>query len=121
VPVVDGVKYPGYSAFRGLATFRTLSLDMTYTNNGNISASLIARKHVDFPKPIPNFFATPPLDILGNQVYGGQPYLGEPPYDITGDLRVRINTHTSIDFSRSYYFNFGKRGWSPEFVIQVLQ
>jgi hypothetical protein len=121
VPVVDGVKYPGYAAFQGVATFRELLFDVTYANGGNVSASLLARKHVDFPKPIPNFFAPPPLDILGNQIYGGQPYLGEPPYDITADLRLRLNTHTSIDFSRSYYFNFGKRGWSPEFVIQVMQ
>jgi hypothetical protein len=121
VPVVDGVKYPGYAAFRGLATFRELSFDLTYTNGGNVSASLLARKHVDFPKPIPNFFATPPLDILGNQILGGQPYLGEPPYDITADVRLRLNAHTSIDISRAYYFHFGNRGWSPEFVIQVMQ
>lgn len=121
VPVVDGVKYPGYAAFHGLATFRELSLGVTYANGGYVSASLLARKHIDFPKPIPNFFQPPPLDILGNQIYGAQPYLGEPPYDITADLRVRLNSHTSVDFSRAYYFNFGKRGWSPQFVIQVMQ
>jgi hypothetical protein len=40
---------------------------------------------------------------------------------VTADLRVRINPHTSIDLARSYYFNYGNRGWSPEFVIQVMQ
>ncbi|HKU68490.1 MAG TPA: hypothetical protein VJP85_12000 [Candidatus Baltobacteraceae bacterium] len=121
VPVVDGVAYPGYAAFHGIATFRELSLGVTYANGGYVSASLLARKHVDFPKPIPNFFQPPPLDVLGNPINGGQPYLGEPPYDLTADLRVRVNSHTSIDFSRAYYFNFGKRGWSPQFVIQVMQ
>lgn len=120
VPVVNGAPYPGYAAFQGVATFRALSLDLTYNNGGDISASLLARKHDDFPKPIPNYFTQPPLDILGNPIQG-EYYLGEPPYDVTADLRVRINSHTSIDFSRTYYFNFGRRGWSPELVIQVLQ
>ncbi len=120
VPVVNGVAYPGYAAFQGMATFRDLSLDVTYTNGGNVSASILARRHDDFPKPIPNYFSPPPLDVVGNPIWG-QYYLGEPPYDVTADLRVRINPHTSIDFSRAYYFNFGSRGWSPEFVIQVLQ
>ncbi len=119
-PVVNGVKYPGYAAFRGFATFRDLALDVTYNNGGYLSASLLARRHFDFPAPIPNFFSPPPLDILGNPIQG-EYYLGEPPYDVTADMRVRINAHTSVDVSRSYYFNFGKRGWSPEFVIQVLQ
>jgi hypothetical protein len=119
-PVVDGVSYPGYSAFHGVATFRTASLDITYNNAGYFSASLLARKHDDFPSPIPNYFAAPLLDILGREI-AGQSYLGEPPYDITGTLRARINDHFSIDLSRSYYFNFGKRGWSPYFVIQVSQ
>jgi hypothetical protein len=117
-PIVDGVSYPGYSAFRGVATFRTASLDITYNNGGFFSASLLARKHNDFPSPIPNYFAAPQLDVLGREITG-QNYLGEPPYDITGTLRARINDHMSIDLSRSYYFNFGNRGWSPYFVIQV--
>lgn len=120
VPVVNGVPYPGYAAFHGLATFRALSLDVTYNNGGNISASLLAQKHDDFPKPIAYFFSPPPLDVTGNPVTT-QYYLGEPPYDVSADLRVRINPHTSIDFSRSYFFNWGGRRWSPVFVIQVLQ
>jgi hypothetical protein len=120
VPVVDGVPYPGYAAFHGVATFRTASLNLTYNNGGNFSASLTARKHNDFPRPIPNFFAQPPLDVLGREI-GGQNYLGEPPYDVTADVRARINDHMTIDLSRAYYFNFGNRGWSPQFVIQIGQ
>lgn len=120
VPVVAGVKYPGYAAFRGLATFRSLALDISYANGGNFSAFLLARKHTDFPAPIPNFFQPPPLDILGNY-FTGEYYLGEPPYDVTADVRFRVNPHMSIDVSRSYFFNFGNRGWNPQFVIQVMQ
>jgi hypothetical protein len=119
-PTVNGIAYPGYSAFTGVATFRTVSLDLTYANAGNFSAYILARKHDDFPNAIPNFFQTPPLDILGREI-AGQNYLGEPPYDITADMRVRINSHTTIDLSRSYYFNFGNRRWSPVFVIQFGQ
>lgn len=119
-PVVNGVKYPGYAAFRGFATFRDFAFDVTYANAGNFSASLLARKHDDFPAPIPNYFKPPPLDILGNEIQG-QYYLGEPPYDVRGDVRFRVNSHMSIDISRAYYFNFGSRGWSPQTVIQVMQ
>lgn len=120
IPVVAGVKYPGYAAFRGIATFRALALDLTYTNAGNFSASLLARKHDDFPRPIPNYFTQPALDNLGNPILSNY-YLGEPPYDIRADVRVRVNSHMSIDLSRAYYFNFGYRGWSPQTVIQVTQ
>ena len=120
VPVVGGVPYPGYAAFQGVATFRTLALGVNYTNNGNFSASILARKHDDFPSAIPNFFVPPPLDILGREL-GGAYYLGEPPYDVSADVRFRVNSHMSIDVSRAYYFNFGNRGWSPQTVIQVTQ
>lgn len=120
VPVVGGVKYPGYAAFRGLATFRDLALDVTYANGGNFSASFLARKHDDFPGPIPNYLTPPPLDNLGNPIQGNY-YLGEPPYDVRADVRLRVSTHMSIDVSRAYYFNFGNRGWSPQTVIQVMQ
>ncbi len=120
VPTVGGIPYPGYAAFSGVATFRTLAADVTYTNGGNFTASILARKHVDFPKPIPNFFAPPPLDVLGRES-GGQNYLGQPPYDVTADVRARINPHLSVDIERSYYFHYGNRGWSPELVLQVMQ
>ena len=119
-PVAGGVPYPGYAAFNGVATFRTAALDVTYANSGNFSASLLARKHDDFPRPIPNFFAPPPLDVLGREI-GPQNYLGQPPYDVTVDVRARINPHLSIDIARSYYFHYGNRGFSPEFVLQVMQ
>ena len=119
VPVVDGVADPGYAAFNGVATFRTLSVDVNYSNNGNFAASLLARKHTDFPKPFPGLFPTPVLNILGQQQLAN--YLGEPPYDVTAEVRARINSRMSIDLARSYFFNYGGQRWSPAFVIQVTQ
>jgi hypothetical protein len=118
-PVVNGVPYPGYAAFQGLATFRTLSFGLNYSNGGNVAFNLLARKHKDFPAPIPFFFQFAQPDVLGN--FQVQNFLGQPPYDVTGDLRVRINPHMSIDIQRTYYFNYSNLRWSPHFVIQVLQ
>ena len=118
VPLAGGVPYPGYAAFNGTATFRTLALGAAYSNNGFFSASLLARKHDDFPKSVPDIFPDPPLDVLGRELLTGN-YLGQPPYDITAAFRARIDPHLSIDVERSYYFHFGHRGWSPEFVIQL--
>ena len=119
VPIVNGVPVYGYAAFRGVATLRTVSLDLNYSNNGNFTASLLARKHVDFPAAYPGLFAPPPLNILGQQQ--SSTYLGEPPYDITADVRARLNSRMSVDIARSYFFNFGNQRWSPSFVIQVTQ
>jgi len=118
-PVVNGVTYPGYAAFRGLATFRTLSLGLNYSNGGNVAFNLLARRHKDFPAPIPFFFQFAQPDVLGNTLV--QNYLGQPPYDITADVRLRINPHMSVDVQRTYYFNYSNLRWSPHFVIQVLQ
>lgn len=119
VTVHNGVVNPGYAAFEGLATFHTLSLGTVYTNGPDFSFSIIARKHDDFPKPVPGFFDLPPTDVFGRYIY--TPYFGEPPYDVTPDLRLRINPHLSIDLSRTYYFHFGGQNWAPHFVIQVTQ
>lgn len=120
VPVENGVPYSGYAAFRGLATLRTLAFDLTYTNGGNVSASILARQHRDFPAAFPGLFRNPTTDVLGALIQPDS-YLGEPPYDVSADVRARINDHTTIDVSRAYYFNFANRGWSPQFVIQVTQ
>ncbi len=118
-PVVNGVSYPGYQAFHGAATFHTLSWALNYSNRGNFSFNLLARQHKDFPAPIPFFFQFAQPDLLGNSTV--QNYLGQPPYDITADVRMRINPHMSIDIQRAYYFNYSNLRWSPHFVFQVMQ
>jgi uncharacterized protein YjbI with pentapeptide repeats len=118
-PVVNGVTYPGYEAFHGIATFRTLSFGLNYSNGGNFTFNLLARKHTDFPAPIPFFFQFATPDVLGN--FNVQYFLGQPPYDVTAEVRMRINPHMSIDIQRSYFFNYSNLRWSPHFVFQVMQ
>jgi hypothetical protein len=118
-PVVNGVSYPGYQAFHGIATFRTLSLGVNYANSGNFTFNLLARKHNDFPKPIPFFFSFAQPNVLGQ--YTVQNFLGQPPYDVTGEVRIRINGHMSLDVQRSYFFNYSGLRWSPSFYFQVMQ
>jgi len=115
----NGVIDRGYAAFRGFATFRTLSFGTVFANGSNFALSVVARKHNDFPAPVPGFFTLPPTDIFGRYIY--TPYFGQPPYDLTADVRMRLTPTMSLDVSRTYYFNFGGMRWSPRFVIQVLQ
>jgi hypothetical protein len=98
---------PGYDAFDGFATFRTLALEIAYTPKPDLAITLTGLHHVDFPKPDPSVFATPATPSLGENP---QPYiLGQPPYDITGTARFRINPQLSFDVQETYYFNFGGR------------
>jgi len=115
----NGVSNPGYAAFWGFATFRTLSLGTVWANGPDFSFSLVARKHDDFPKPVPGFFTLPQTDVFGRYVYSQ--YFGQPPYDLTPEIRFRVNPHMAIDVARTYYFHFGGLNWSPDFVIQVTQ
>ncbi|MBV8364389.1 MAG: hypothetical protein JO193_07480 [Candidatus Eremiobacteraeota bacterium] len=101
VPIVNGTPYPGFAAFRGLATYRTLTGGFALTPNPDFALAIFARKHTDFPASIPFYYGT-------------------PPYDISGDVRIRIAPHTMLDISRTYYFNFANERWSPYFQIQVL-
>ena len=119
VPVINGTSYPSYLAFQGVATLRTFSLGSTYTPTPYFSATVLARKHRDFPIAEPGEFPQPPVNVLGQPVYGN--ILGQPPYDVTGTVHVRLTPTLAIDVQRSYYFNFGTRRWSPNFYIQVTQ
>lgn len=119
VPVVNGITYPGFAAFHGAATLRTLSLGAVYSNGGDFSFSLLVRKHTDFPAPIPQYFGFVPTNVLGQSLYTG--YFGQPPYDVTGDVRMRLSRNFVLDVQRSYYFNYANLRWSPQFVFQVTQ
>lgn len=119
VPVVGGQPIYGFAAFHGVATLRTASLQLTYSSNPNFLATVLARKHTDFPKAYPGLFSPPPLNVLGQ--YTASNFLGQAPYDVTAEVRARILTHLQLDVQRSYFFNFGTQRWSPQFVIQVSQ
>ncbi|MDQ2992896.1 MAG: hypothetical protein M3R30_08780 [Candidatus Eremiobacteraeota bacterium] len=117
--VYQDPNFSSFQAFRGSGTQRTLTFGLNYTPNPDFAFTLIARKHRDFPIPEPGLFALPPVNVLG--AYTSQDFIGQPPYDLTGDLRMRVLRHYYLDISRTYYFNFGALKWSPSFVIQVSQ
>jgi len=100
VPVspFDGRSYPGYAAFRGFGTFRSVTGSLVLTPNPNFGLSLGVQKNNDFPAPIPQ-------------------YVGSPPYVAFGDVRIRLSRTLQVDVSRQYYFNFGNQRWSPQFGI----
>ncbi len=105
-------------SFRGVSTLRTYTLGLNYVPDPEFNASIIARHHDDFPIPVPGLFSQPPTNILGQPLYTS--YLGQPPNDITGDVRFRLLPHMLVDVARTYYFNFGTQRWSPNFIVQVL-
>lgn len=114
---------PGYcpaslTSFRGVSTLRTLSFGTNYVPNPEFNASVVYRHHDDFPIPVPDLFPLPLNNVLGQPLYNS--YLGQPPNDITGDVRFKVLPHMMLDVQRTYYFNFGNIRWSPSFIVQVL-
>ena len=117
-PQLSGYCPPSFTSFRGVSTLRTLSLGINYDPNPEFNASLVGRHHDDFPIPVPDLFPLPLTNVLGQPLYNN--YLGQPPYDLTGDVRFKILPHMVLDVQRTYYFNFGNIRWSPYFIVQVL-
>ncbi|MGH7683527.1 MAG: hypothetical protein ACREMT_04200 [Vulcanimicrobiaceae bacterium] len=94
----NGQTYPGFAAYDCFVTQRTLQYSYTYTPTPYFSFTFVAEKHKDFPDPIPY-------------------YWGNPPYDVTGRIQMRISPILSVQIQRSYYFNFGPQGWN-QWLIQ---
>jgi hypothetical protein len=44
---------------------------------------------------------------------------GPPRYQLAGDARFRLTKTLFADISRSFFFNWGGRTWSPQFGLQV--
>lgn len=122
--IVSGTKEPnpncpnGLDGFRGAATWHTLSLGVNYVPSPEFNFTVLARHHADFPPPAPNFYTQPPVNVLGQPIY--TTYLGQPPNDITGDVRFKLLPHILIDVARTYYFHYGNQNWSPQTIVQVL-
>ncbi|MBV8372969.1 MAG: hypothetical protein JOY69_06885 [Candidatus Eremiobacteraeota bacterium] len=106
------------AGFRGVSTLRTLSLGVNYVPNPEFNLSLIGQQHTDFPRPGVNVFPLPLTNVIGQPLYNN--YLGQPPYNLTGDVRFKLLPHMLVDVQRTYYFNFGNIQWSPNFIVQVL-
>jgi hypothetical protein len=110
-----------FTSFRGVSTLRTTSLGMNLVPDPEFNFSLLVRHHTDFPIPVPGTFAPPPNNILGQPLYTS--YLGQPPYDATGDVRVKVWAHALLDVSRTFYWYgnpYRTSFWQPSFVIQLL-
>ena len=110
-----------FTSFRGVSTLRTTSVGLNFVPNPDFNFSLLVRHHVDYPIPVPNLFGTPPNNILGQPLYTS--YLGQAPYDATGDVRLKILPHALLDVSRTFYWYgnpYRDQFWQPNFVIQVL-
>lgn len=91
--------YSGLAAFRGLATSRSYLAGFVYTPTQYFNLNLQLKRAYDTPAPVPG---------LG----------GQPPWQFTGDLRLRLSRQVLLDLTRSYFFNFADNRWSPQFGIQ---
>ena len=110
-----------FTSFRGVSTLRTTSLGINFVPNPDFNFTMLVRHHVDYPIPVPNLFGQPPNNILGQPLYTS--YLGQAPYDATGDVRLKILPHALLDVSRTFYWYgnpYRDQFWQPSFVIQVL-
>ncbi|MGC1380935.1 MAG: hypothetical protein WA814_07915, partial [Candidatus Baltobacteraceae bacterium] len=110
-----------FTSFRGVSTMRTTSLAINDVPNPEFNFSLLVRHHVDFPIPVPGVFSLPPNNIIGQPLYTS--FLGQPPYDATGNLRVQVLSHALLSVSRTFYFYanpYRTQFWSQNFVVQLL-
>ena len=94
-----GPSYSGQAAFRGFATSRNLSTAVVYAPTPYFVLNVSAARLYDTPAPIPGVY-------------------GQPPVQLSADMRVRISKQLLVDVSRGYYFNFANERWTPTFAIQ---
>jgi hypothetical protein len=115
-PLPDGTPYTPFESFRGAATLRTATLSTTYSASPNLVATLAFSHHQDFPAAYPGLFSPPPLNAIGQYTYTN--YLGQPPWQLFGEVRARLLPHLTVDVQRTYFFHYGNEIWSPTFVVQ---
>jgi len=116
-PLVDGTPYTPFESFRGAASLRTAILSTTYSASTNLVTSINFTHHDDFPAAYPGLFSVPPTNAIGQYTYAN--YLGQPPWQLTGEVRARLLPHLTLDVQRTYFFHFGDQIWSPSFVVQL--
>jgi hypothetical protein len=115
----DGTPYTPFESFRGAATLRTATLGTTYSASPNLLTTLAFTHHDDFPAAFPGLFSPPPTNAIGQYTYTN--YLGQPPWQLSAEVRARILPHLVLDVQRTYYFHFGDQIWSPSFVVQLSE
>ncbi len=110
-----------FTSFRGVSTERTTSLGLNDAPNPEFNFSLLVRHHDDYPIPVPGLFGLPPNNIIGQPLYTS--YLGQAPYDATGEVRFKVLSHAMLDISRTFYWYgnpYRTTFWQPTFVVQLL-
>lgn len=110
-----------FTSFRGVSTQRTTSLGINDAPTPEFNLSFLVRHHTDFPIPVPGVFGLPPNNIIGQPLYTS--YLGQAPYDATGEVRFKILPHMMLDVSRTLYWYgnpYRTQFWQPTFVVQLL-
>ena len=112
----DGTPYTPFESFRGAATLRTITLSTTYSASPNLVATVAFAHHQDFPPAFPGLYSPPPLNAIGQYTYTN--YLGQPPWQLFGEVRARLLPHLTVDVQRTYFFHYGNQVWSPTFVVQ---
>ena len=93
--------FSGQDAFRGLATSRGYSTSVIYTPTAFFEMNLGLAHYVDTPAPVPGLY-------------------GQPPWQFSADMRIRLSRQILLDVSRSYYFNFAAERWTPQYQVQIL-
>jgi hypothetical protein len=91
--------YSGQAAFRGFATSRSITTAAVYAPTPYFVFNASLARFYDTPAPIPGIY-------------------GQPPVQLSADMRVRISKQLLVDLSRGYYFNFANERWTPTFAIQ---
>ena len=102
---------PGYAAFTRKGDIPHRSAERNYTNNGNFTFSLLARKHNDFPQPISGLLQTAGAQHSG--ATAGRVLFGRTAVRRNRRYAAPHQRHTSLDLSRTYYFNFRNQRLEP--------
>jgi hypothetical protein len=115
---IVGQIYPGYKSFRGIETTRSLTESVIWTPSAAFTLSVTGRENHDFPEPIPYLTALP---AYGPPSASAGTDIGVAPEQLSFDMHVRVNSNLLIDLTRSYYFNYGNRRWSPQFGVLITR
>ncbi len=121
IPVspITGQAYPGYTAFTGAATTRSLTESVIWTPTQYVTANFSLRQNHDFPEPIPYLDA--PLLFGQTLGFNQHPDIGVSPQQFNAELRMRLRPNLLLDVSQSYYFHWGNRNWNPQFTFLISQ
>ncbi len=92
--------FGGQAAFRGLGTSRGYTASLIYTPTTFFAFKTVLSRFYDTPAPVPGLY-------------------GQPPWQLTADVRFRVSRQILVDVTRAYYFNFANERWAPVLGVQV--